>query len=210
MKNFLSAAFLLSTLACGVQASPVTVTFLNGGPVNDGSSSVLPYQIQVNGVNTSATCYDIYDSVSNGQSWIANSYTVGEAATMGYFSSVANAYAKYEAVAWLSAQAYSTAQNQIDLQHDIWNIFAPGRYTVTTGMQTYLNALTVAQNSNYTGFNFGTFRFLEQVGGVSGNGSTAQGFVIGGQAPEPGTILMLAGGLLLVGIGTRKRASATK
>lgn len=210
MKHFLLAALSLSALAIGLQAAPVSVTFVNGGSVNDGSSSVLPYQIKINNVAITATCYDIYDHVTDGQMWTANLLTLGEAATTGFFSTVANAYAKYQSIAWLSAQTYSTAQNQIDLQHDIWNVFDPGTYTVTAGMQTYLNALTVAQNNNYAGFNFGTFRFLEQVGGVPGNGSTAQAFVVGGQAPEPGTIAMLAGGLLLIGVGTRKRITASK
>jgi hypothetical protein len=100
-------------------------------------------------------------------------------------------------VGFLSQQATDSAQNQIDLQHDIWNVFAAGTYSVTTGMQQYLNLLATPA---YTNFDFSGVLFLEDVKHTG----LAQAFVIDSPtaSPEPGTVVLMGAGALLVGIGT--------
>lgn len=206
MKSMLSRASMLMaallTFGLSAQAGTVSVTFV-GAPtgVNDGTDYVLPYELDVNGILTVATCYDIFDSVIDGQSWTANALTLNEAAAIGQFSSDANALERYMEVGFLFEQTTDSPQNQIDLQHDIWNIFGGDTYAVTAGMQSYLNLLNT---SAYTDFNFNTVEFLEDVNQTTGR---AQAFVIDppAEAPEPGTIMLMGAGAVLIGIGKMKR-----
>jgi hypothetical protein len=192
--TILAGAVLMLSLSA--QADTVNVTFAGPSGVSDGTDYVLPYLLTVNGTQFAATCYDIFDEVSGGQSWTANELTVNEAATTGQFSADANALSRYEEVGFLSQQTTSSAQNQVDLQHDIWNIFAPGTYSVTTGMQAYLDLLTTPA---YTDFSFGSVRFLEDVNQTTGR---AQAFVIDPPTatPEPETIVLTGAGMLLLGL----------
>jgi hypothetical protein len=188
-------------LGLSAHAGTVSVTFI-GAPtgVNDGVDYVLPYQLNINGILTDATCYDVFDNVSGGQSWTANALTVNQAAATGQFSGGPLALAGYMEVGFLSLQTTRSPQDQIDLQHDIWNVFAPGAYSVTTGMQMYLHLLAT---SAYTNFDFGRVVFLEDVNQTR----RAQAFVIDPPAatPEPGTIVLMGAGALLIGIGRIRR-----
>jgi hypothetical protein len=189
------------TLGLSAHAGTVKVTFV-GTPtgVNDGASYVMPYQLKIDGVLTNATCYDIFDSVTGGQTWTANELTLTQAAATGQFSGDADSLADYKEVGFLAQQATNSAQNQIDLQHDIWNVFAAGTYSVTKGMQDYLNLLATPA---YTNFNFSGLLFLED---VSCRGR-AQAFVIDPPtaSPEPGTVVLMGAGALLIGIGRIRR-----
>ena len=185
------------TLALSAHAGTVSITFV-GTPtgVNDGADYVLPYQLSINGILTEAICYDIFDSVRVGQSWTANSLTLSQAAATGQFSGDHDSLSDYKEIGFLSQQATNSAQNQIDLQHDIWNVFAPGTYTVTSGMQHYLDLLVTPA---YDNFDFGRVFFLEDVS----HERRAQAFVIDPPtaSPEPGTIVLMGAGALLIGIG---------
>jgi hypothetical protein len=190
-------------LPMALSAETVSVTFLGANTgVNNGADYVLPYQLSVDGITTNATCYDIFDNVSVGQTWIANVWTTPQAITEGQFSSALNAAAGYDEIAFLSQQATSSPQEQIDLQEDIWNVFGGNVYPVTSGMQDYLNLLSTPA---YAVFNFGSVEFLEDADQSAGR---AQAFVISvptpgestAPTPEPGTMMLLAGGLLLMSV----------
>jgi hypothetical protein len=196
------------TLALGLsaQANSVSVTFVDAPTgVSNGADYVMPYLLSINGVQTDATCYDIFDNVTGGESWTANELTVTQAATEGQFKGDTDASQLYEDVAFLSQQTTDSPQNQIDLQEAIWNVFAPGTYAVTTEMQAYLNLLTP---SALTNFDFGTVRFLEDA--YQGPGQ-AQAFVIDPQdAPEASTLAMMGGGAMLIGLGGKWLRTAVK
>ena len=193
------------TLGLSAHAGTVSITFV-GTPtgVNDGVDYVLPYRLSINGVLTDATCYDIFDTVTGGQSWTANALTLNQAASSGQFSGDADSFSDYKEVGFLSLQTTNSPQNQIDLQHDIWNVFAPGTYAVTAGMQHYLDALATPAYGN---FDFRKVLFLEDVSGAR----RAQAFVIDPPvaSPEPGTTVLMGIGALLIGIGTIRRQKAT-
>jgi len=192
------------TITLSAEASTVAITFLGADTgVNNGTDYVLPYQLLVDGVPTEATCYDIFDAVNGGESWTANVWTPSQAIAQGQFSGAPNAAAGYDEIAFLSQQTTSSPQNQIDLQQDIWNIFGGNLFTVTAGMQSYLNLLSTPA---YANFNFNSVEFLEDVNQGAGR---AQAFVVSSSspglssvvAPEPGTSTLLAGGLLLMAAG---------
>jgi hypothetical protein len=111
---------MVLTLGLSAHASTVSITFV-GTPtgVNDGGAYVMPYLLNINGVLTNAACYDIFDTVTIGQSWTANALTLTEAAATGQFSDGGNSLSSYKKVGFLSQQTTNSAQNQIDLQHDI-------------------------------------------------------------------------------------------
>jgi hypothetical protein len=194
------------TLGLSAHAGTVSVTFI-GVPtgVNDGVDYVLPYQLNINGVLTDATCYDIFDNVTGGQSWTANALTLSQAAATGQFSGGADSLSGYKEVGFLSLQTINSPQNQIDLQHDIWNVFASGTYSLTAGMQTYLDLLGTPA---YTNFDFGRVVFLEDVNRMG----RSQAFVIDPPtaSPEPGTIVLIGAGALLIGIGRIRRQKRLK
>ena len=165
--NFISTKWYTVALLVGIalmtslsaEASTVSVTFLGADTgVNNGTDFVLPYQLSIDGVTTDATCYDILDGVSLGQTWTANVWPTPEAILEGQFSGEPNAATGYDEVAFLSQEATNSAQDQIDLQEDIWNVFGGNQFPVTSGMQSYLDLLGTAA---YTNFNFGSVVFLE-------------------------------------------------
>jgi hypothetical protein len=192
---------LVLTLGLSAHAGTVSVTFISAPTgVNDGTDYVMPYQLNINGVLTNATCYDMFDNVTGGQSWTANALTLNQAAASGQFSGGADPFTGYKEVGFLSLQTTNSPQNQIDLQHDIWNVFASGTFAVTTGMQHYLDLLATPA---YTNFDFGKVLFLEDVSRTG----RAQAFVVDPPiaSPEPGTIVLMGAGALLIGIGTIRR-----
>jgi hypothetical protein len=202
------------TMAFCAQADTVSITLLGANTgVSNGTDYVLPYQLSIDGITTNATCYDIFDTVSLGQTWIANVWTTPQAITEGQFSGAPNAATGYDEIAFLSQQTTSSAQDQIDLQEDIWNVFGGDLFPVTTGMQNYLDLLSTPA---YTSFDFGSVDFLEDVNQSAGR---AQAFVVPSStpglttasAPEPGSMTLLAGGLLLMSaIAFRSRKAGAR
>jgi hypothetical protein len=198
-----TTVLVASALALGfsAQADTVSITFVSEPTgVTNGTDYVMPYLLSINGTLTDASCYDIFDDVTIGESWTANELTVSQAAAGGQFSKNSNALAGYEDVGFLSQQTTSSPQNQVDLQEDIWNVFAPGTYSVTNGMQAYLNLLTTPA---FTNFDFNTVRFLEDADQAPGQ---AQAFVIDPtEAAEPSAVLLMGGGTLLIVLGKIRR-----
>jgi PEP-CTERM motif len=184
--------------------------------INDGSFYVLPYSVTINGASQLVACYDIYDDVNVGDMWTAQLLNVAQAASAGYFSSQTNAAARYERIAWLDAQAYESAAQQIGLQYAIWNVF--GNYRSSTEAEAYDRAADLAAAGGYAGFDFSGARFIEQAGGVPERPGTEQAFVfwlpistgvntgeIGGSVAEPGTLLLLGLGFGVVALLKRRR-----
>ncbi|MGA2714642.1 MAG: PEP-CTERM sorting domain-containing protein [Bryobacteraceae bacterium] len=224
LNKYVVIAFLILIFTqTAAYADSVTVTLTGAGPVSNGAYYVLPYQISINGQAYAADCYDFFDDVTIGQSWQANELSLDQVADSGAFSGSTghgagtNALADYEEVAWLSSQATPTPQSRIDLQEAIWNVFDPGIFIVTTGIQQYLDHLAAAHGANYDGFSFSNFVFLEAITGSPGDRGFPQTFIIDTSrnangieptAPEPGSVVLLAVGLGLValsrGFRTRK------
>jgi len=210
MRSYKSLVAILATLFVAVTTLSadsliVSVTFLGAGSVNDGTDYVLPYALNIAGTDIDADCYDYLDQIQNGQTWQAYEYPLDTAANQGQYSGQSNSLADYEEVAWLSSQATHSAQDQIDLQHVIWNVFDPAAFgVVTPGMAVYMDALAQADLSV---FDFADYSFVEAVP-VPGI-SLAQAFVIetpatinGGQnpgpTPEPAAWILLSVGLGLI------------
>ena len=190
-------------------ANPVTVQLIGTSGVSDGSDYVLPYFISIDGgPSIAVACYDFFDTVTVGQTWLANELTLAQAATTGQFSGNPNALQGYETIAVLDAFTFNTAQQETDLQHTIWDVFDPGAFSVDSAMALDLTEAT----GEIPTFNFSGTTFLEGVGNTSqasGNEisnaqaqARVQAFVFGGtplrvdNSPEPGTWFLLVAGIL--------------
>jgi hypothetical protein len=214
VKRATTLAFLL--VAATTLANAETIQFV--GPattVNDGSSWVMPYQITIDGVTQLVTCFDYVDDVNDGDTWTSSILNIGAAAVSGFFN-VSNAFSLYERVAWLSAQAYNNADEQIGLQHAIWNVF--GATFETGDSLKYEAAADAAAAGNYAGFDFSSFRFIQQPGAASGQAGVYQAFVFQSNAlsvnsesaatPEPAATILLASGLAFTFVMVRRRRVA--
>jgi hypothetical protein len=210
VKRAIAIGFLLA--AATTLANAETIVFM--GPtttVNDGSTYVLPYQVTINGVSQLVTCFDLADDVYDGDTWTASIMNIGAAAASGFFK-VSNAFSLYERVAWLSAQAYSNADQQVGLQHAIWNVF--GSTFETADSLQYEAAADLAAANNYANFDFSSFRFIQQPDGVSGQAGIYQAFVYqlnsaglsaaSANDPEPATVLLFVSGLGFVFLMVRR------
>lgn len=199
-------------------ADQVQVTF-EGAPtgVSDGSDYVTPYEILLNTGSGQTlqlvTCYDSLDNVNLGDTWEASAFSFSMAAASGYFSGRPNAQAGYEEIAWLSAQTYSNSDQEIALQHVIWNVFGSAPPDQNAAQDTayafYANAAAAAASNGYAGFNLNSAVFLEETGMKAGQPGTEQAFVYHsnalintgasfGSTPEPGSLFLLAGGVLFL------------
>jgi hypothetical protein len=207
-------------LAAASQASQIaTVTFV-GTPtgVNDGVFNVTPYEITIDTgsgpVSQLVTCYDTLDEVGYGDVWVTNLLSLAEVSTTGYFSSLPDALADYEEVAWLSSQGYANTDQQVALQHAIWNVFGSAPANQNPAQDSYLAAyqsgVAAAALGGYSNFDFSDFVFIEKLGDAPGQPGTKQAFIYTGiqpnlsQTPEPGTWVMIAGGLALVVVSRRR------
>ena len=211
LKKMLSLTALLVAAVGFADADSIQFIGVPTG-VNDGHDYVLPYEISINGVDQLVTCYDLFDDVNVGDKWQANQLTLSQASAAGFFATNPGALAGYEEIAWLDAQSYQNAAQQIGLQYAIWSVF--GTPPTTAESLSYEAQANAAAASGYRGFSFNNVRFIEQIGGVPGQNGTEQAFVywespvgqsgISIQAtPEAATALLLS--LCLISLAVVRR-----
>ncbi|MEP6714806.1 MAG: hypothetical protein ABJC09_04490 [Terriglobia bacterium] len=206
---------VLAIIAAAAHAS--VIQFIDAPThINDGSFFALPYEITIDGKPQLVACYDIYDDVNFGDTWQAQLLSLSQASITGFFSSNPASLAKYERVAWLDAQPYSTTAEQIGLQYAIWDVF--GSYRSSPESLLYEASADRAAALNFAGVDFSQVRFIEQTGGVAGQSGTKQAFVfwqslpsdsvtVNNPTPEPQSLLLtLSGGLLIAGMVAMGRA----
>jgi hypothetical protein len=171
----------------------VQVTLEGTSGVSNGTDLVLPYELSINGQNILADCYDFFDTVTIGESWMANIETLAEAATSGKFSGDPGALHGYELIGVLSTLALFGPQSQIDIQEDMWNVFDPAKLAATPGMASDL----AIANAEIPTFDFSRVEFIEPL-----QGESVQPFVTS-SAPEPASCLLF--GIGLAALGSLKR-----
>lgn len=185
----------LSVMTLAASAAQVTLTGVEGA--NNGTDYVAPYYLTIDGVPYDATCYDFFDSVNLNQTWTADELSLTQAVAYGKFGGQPGSLAGYQEVAVLSTlNTNGSAQQQVDLQQDIWNVFDPGTFAVTPGMAAFL----VEEQSVSPGFDFDSVTFIES------DPAGVQDFVVDmSSAPEPASMFMLVSGLLITAGGFRRR-----
>lgn len=178
-------AFLAAT---AIYASPVTIHMIDtGSGLTDGTFFVGPYDITINGTPYKALCYDVFDESNVGDVWTAESLSLATVTGGGgEFSGLAGASFKYQEIGYLASLAPAAPASQIDLQHAVWSLFAPGAISITPNVQAWLN-LASAHAGSYSG----PATFLESVG--------HQALVVFSPEPSTATFGIIGLALLLIG-----------
>ncbi len=184
----MKTAILAFLAATAIYASPVTIHMIDtGAGLSDGTFFVGPYDITIDGNPYKALCYDVLDESNVGDVWSAQSLSLTNVMTGGgQFSVQPGSAFKYQEVGYLASLNPSSSASQIDLQHALWSLFAPGAVTITAGVQWYLDNAS-SHAASYTGH----ATYLEAPG--------HQALVV--FSPEPATVWfgLIGFGLLLIG-----------
>lgn len=213
LARLLALAILFAPFA-HADGGPVNMVFtgVNAGGVNDGTYYVSPYYGTLNGQTVVLFCDDVLHEVNFNQSWTANVTNLNTAITNTDFSntrfgngiSSANATILYEEVAWLVSNFNSGNQDQwVSLQHAIWDLTDPAAGYTDTG--TWLTSAEMA--SNYGAVNASGFEIITNTGLNDPGQTQVQEFIV--QTPEPGTLALLACGVLALAALTFMRSRAT-
>jgi hypothetical protein len=107
---------------------------------------------------------------------------------------------QYEEEAYLMSLILKPGADRIDIQHAAWAI-TDSSYKATGTAATYLSQAT----ADYKTADFSQFDIISDIDKTDCNRS--QEYMIDGTAsPEPASMLLLGGGLLVVGLARRKVA----
>ena len=206
----MTKTLLAITLMAGFNLSAgslVQVTFTGTGTfgvpgdgVTNGTDHVLPYYLSINGsFPLPADSCDFFDPITVGETWAASIDSLYQAAVAGKFYDNYWALLGYEQIGVLSMMPTPSAQSKIDLQDTIWNVFAPGSFTVDTGMAWDL----AIANTGIATFDFSSVEYIEPL-----YGANIQAFVMPSglvsATPEPSTMLLLGAGIISLGLVKRR------
>jgi len=192
---FLLALFLgLGSIS---SASADTVKLIKLGEQFAPGEFAGPYQATLNGNPITMVCMSFDRNVREGQIW---EVTVNEITASGVanalYGAQANALLKYQQAAFLMDQLALNPNEEGAIQTAIWTIFS----SATPSFPGADAWLVLAQNQNFSGYDFSRFRILtpndRSSGGPQENLTTV---------PEPATLLLLGSGLTAIAAKVRRR-----
>ncbi len=187
-----------------VSAAPVTanVQLVNAGAptVSDGSYYVGPYTVSVDGKSMAALCVDFFHQSSVGDSWNAYVTSLTGSLANTYHSGDQVQYAEEAYLYSLINKAGVSATDRINIQHAAWNI-TDSAYQVSGDALLFVNAAL----QNYKNMDLSSFQLLSS---VDCNHREQEFLVASAAAPEPGSLMLLGGGLLAAGLISRRRKLA--
>jgi hypothetical protein len=179
-------------------AAPVTtqVTLTGAGAplLSDGQYYVGPYTVTIGGVNYAALCVDFLHDTNVGTTWSAYVNNLSTDITHAYNPGNLTAYREE---AYLFNLLTSPNADRIDIQHAAWHI-TDADYQADAAAGSFV---ALAQ-ANYASVNLAGFQILS-----SSSANRQQEFLIynASTVPEPGTFLLMAGGLLLAVVLSRRQ-----
>ena len=220
LRSLVGAAAM--ALSATVAAAQTTVTYL-GSPTaaHDGTHLVGPFDAVLTTAPGSAQsvtmfCIDILNQVAIGDTWTGVLTSLADpaatlATTRHSAASDPMAMTKYRTAAWLTSQfGLQPAESWNDIQHAIWNVWAPGQYAANA----WDAAGASAAAAGFAGFDFSSYAVLTDVTGIGQALGGAQEFLVpgaggggaGSVVPEPSTYLLMATGMVaLAGVARRRR-----
>ena len=183
---------LVLVFACAAKADTVTIDgtyyFANNG------YGIPPYGGTLNGQSQSFYCVDFSHPIQAGDTW---SVTITSLSGSNFSSTFLGNKTSYLEMAWLITQMMGTT-NQLQIakdQYAIWS-FTGGPNPYGTNSAIVAAALAAVQ-AGFTGQGWEI---------LTPTGSLGQEFLI--SVPEPGVLLMLLLGLILLGYATRNQRVA--
>ena len=216
MKTGLLVVFALLAVSFTAGANPILVTFNNGGNYADGGVYVGLYQLTLgSGADAEvlfSPCLSYNLEVSGGEQWFANEVNL--------FDVPLGDLAALKRVVWLNMQfapAYSPGGNTgtiAPIQHAIWDLGEQVSGRPATFSDSDTLGWLAAASANYAFISdgaYGEYSVLVPVGtDIGGMGSnvpagTPQFYLERTDTPEPFTVVLIGGGLIVLGIKGRKR-----
>jgi hypothetical protein len=214
-KTFSIISLFLLTLSFSVFAGTVNVTFVNGGTgASNGAVYVGPYNLIVDGVDTSATCINSTLEVGPPNSWTASVIPF-----TNYSGATETELLELE---WLNIQ-FGFDSDWVGIHQAIWNINltatqsgispAPDNLSNTPGppqSAPFTDADTLSwvakaeTSTNYGSVNLDNYALL-----LSGSDPLVQSFLITNPSPEPTTMALFGSGLIGIGLLFRKKTAKT-
>ena len=193
MKKLFSI-FVLAAAALSATPATAQLTLVDAGSpqISDGSYYVGPYTVSVDGQSYAALCVDFLHDSYLGTTWTTYVNTTSDNSKR-YHADNPTAYLEE---AYLYNLITQPGADRMDIQHAAWNI-TDSSYAINAAAQSFVQ---LAQE-NYNSVNTAGFEVLSDVNGRQ------QEFMIfnpSAAAPEPGSFVMLGGGLLF-GLGLIRR-----
>jgi len=220
LRSLVGAAAM--ALSATVASAQTTVTYLGSASgASDGTHFVGPFGATLQTApgaaqSVSMFCIDVLNQVSDGDTWTGVLTSLADpaaslATTRHSAASDPAAMTRYRTAAWLTSQfgLQSTAA-WADIQHAIWNLWAPGQYAANP----WDAAGASAAAAGFAGFDFSNYAVLTDVTGIGQALGGAQEFIVpgvggggtGSVVPEPSTYLLMATGMVaLAGVARRRR-----
>ena len=186
LRSLVGAAAM--ALSATVAAAQTTVTYL-GSPTgsHDGTHFVGPMAGTLQSAPGSAQsvtmfCIDILNQVSEGDTWTGVLTSLADpaaslASTRHAAASDPMAMTKYRTAAWLTSQfGLQPTVAWGDIQHAIWNLWAPGQYAANS----WDAAGASAAAAGFAGFDFSGYSVLTDVTAIGQALGGAQEFIVPG------------------------------
>jgi len=190
---------LAVTFVSSAKADAVNTVYFDGSYsfADSNGYGIPPYGGTLNGQTESFYCVDFSHEIQTGQSWYVN---ISSLTGSSFSSTRLGDQSTYMVMAYLITQMMGPGVTQLQRgadQYAIWSFSGGPANPYGSTSAIVAAALTGMQNSGFTGQGWET---------LTPTGSVGQEFLV--YVPEPGALLLLVVGLVLMGTTMRKRLFA--
>jgi len=197
----LLVAILAVTLVSSAKADPVNTVIFNGSYsfADTNGYGIPPYGGTLNGQTESFFCVDFTHDIKTGDTWNVN-ITSLTGSSFGTTRLGSGSQSTYMLMAYLITQMMGPGVSQLQqaaYQYAIWSFSGGPANPYGNTSAIVAAALIGMKNSGFTGQGWEILTPM---------GSTGQEFLV--HVPEPGVLLLIVIGMVLIGITMRRRAFA--